>query len=88
MMPVTIDTTMVYVIARRSTAQWMKYGMSSRGIALSSQRRPTTASTMPIGAAMSPSRMASVTSWRTMRQRPAPSAARIEISAAAPTRAR
>ncbi len=41
---------------------------------------PTHASPIPIGALMSPISTASVSSWRTMRQRPAPSAARIDIS--------
>ena len=58
----------------------MKYGMPSVGIAMSSSRMPTHARPMPSGALSRPIATASVSSWRTIRHRPAPSAVRIEIS--------
>ena len=58
----------------------MKYGTSSTGIELSSSLMPIHAMPMPSGALTSPMIIDSVSSCRTMRQRPAPSAARMEIS--------
>ena len=60
----------------------MRYGTSSAGTPARSSRMPTQASAMPSGAETAPSSRLSVSSWRMMRPRPAPRAARTDISRA------
>ena len=60
----------------------MRYGTSSAGTRARSAPIPRAASAMPSGAETAPSTTLSVSSWRTIRPRPAPIAARTDISRA------